>query len=68
MSKKNIILKSIINDKNKKFSDYTMKDKFNMVGKKIPEFNLPNSRGETVAVENFQGNNNVVVIVLRRSR
>ena len=42
-----------------------MKDKFNLVGTKIPEFSLPNSRGETVNVKDFEGNKNVVVVLLR---
>jgi peroxiredoxin len=42
-----------------------MKDKFKMVGTKIPQFSLPNSRGETVDIRGFQGNKNVVVVLLR---
>ena len=42
-----------------------MKDKFEMVGKEIPNFNLPNSRGETVSIRDFAGKKNVVVILLR---
>jgi peroxiredoxin len=36
-----------------------------MVGEKIPEFSLPNSRGETVNIRDFEGKKNVVVILLR---
>ena len=42
-----------------------MKDKFQMVGNKIPEFELPNSRGETINIKDFEGKKNVVVILLR---
>jgi peroxiredoxin len=42
-----------------------MKDKFNMVGTKIPEFSLPNSRGETVGIKDFEGKKNVVVVLFR---
>lgn len=41
------------------------KDKFQMVGTKIPEFSLPNSRGETVNIKDFEGKKNVVVVLLR---
>ena len=42
-----------------------MKDKFQMVNTTIPSFALPNSRGQTVNIEEFQGENNVVVVLLR---
>lgn len=42
-----------------------MNDKFHMVGTKIPEFSLPNSRGETVNIRDFEGKKNVVIILLR---
>ncbi len=42
-----------------------MKDKFDMVGKKIPEFSLPNSRDETVNIQDYLGKKNVIVILLR---
>lgn len=42
-----------------------MKDKFDTVGEKIPEFELPNSKGETVNIRAFEGKKNVVVILLR---
>jgi peroxiredoxin len=42
-----------------------MKDKFNLVGTKIKEFSLPNSRGETVNIRHFEGKKNVVVILFR---
>ena len=41
-----------------------MKDKFHLVGTKIPEFRLPNSRGETKSISDFLGKN-VVIILLR---
>lgn len=41
-----------------------MKDKYDMVGNKIQEFSLPNSRGECVNIRDLQGKN-VVVILLR---
>jgi peroxiredoxin len=36
-----------------------------MVGTKIPEFSLANSRGETVNIRDFEGKKNVVVVLLR---
>jgi len=42
-----------------------MKDKFKMVGERVPEFSLPNSRGETVNIRDFEGKQNVVVVLLR---
>jgi len=41
-----------------------LKDKFHLVGTKMPEFSLPNSRGETKSIKDFLGKN-VVVILLR---
>ncbi|MFO7797973.1 MAG: hypothetical protein ACQERB_13795 [Promethearchaeati archaeon] len=41
-----------------------MKDKFEMVGSKIQEFSLSNSRGEETNIRDLQGKN-VVVILLR---
>lgn len=43
-----------------------MKDKFNLVGTKIKQFKLPNSRGETNSIRDFLGQN--VVIILFRSK
>jgi hypothetical protein len=43
-----------------------MKDKFNLVGTKIKQFALSNSRGETNSIQNFLGLS--VVIVLFRSK
>ena len=43
-----------------------MKDKFNLVGTKIIEFKISNSRGETKNVRELQGQN--VVLVLFRSK
>ena len=42
-----------------------MKDKFNMVGKKIKSFSLPNSLEETTNIDEYAGKKNVVVILLR---
>ncbi|WXG42959.1 MAG: hypothetical protein WED04_02615 [Promethearchaeati archaeon SRVP18_Atabeyarchaeia-1] len=42
-----------------------MNDKFHMVGTRIPEFSLPNSRGENVNIRDFEGKKNVVIILLR---
>ncbi len=38
-----------------------MKDKFNMIGKHIKEFSLPNSRGETVNIKEVLGRKNIVI-------
>lgn len=43
-----------------------MKDKFKFVGKKINNFSLPNSRGETISIGDFKGTK-IVLIVLFRS-
>ena len=42
-----------------------MKDKFEIVGTRISEFSLSNSRGETVNIRDFEGKQNVVVVLLR---
>ncbi len=42
-----------------------MKDKFEMIGTKIQEFNLPNSQGQTVNIRELEGKN--VVLILFRS-
>lgn len=42
-----------------------MKDKFNLVGTKIKEFSLPNSRNETNNIREFEGNKNVVIVLFR---
>ena len=39
-----------------------MKDKFQLVGTKIQEFKLPNSRGETLNIRDLEGKNVVVVL------
>ena len=41
-----------------------MKDKYDMVGKKIEEFSLPNSRGEKTSINEFIGKN-IIVALLR---
>ena len=42
-----------------------IKDKFNLIGKKIPEFSLPNSRGETISISDLQGEKNVLIVLFR---
>jgi peroxiredoxin Q/BCP len=42
-----------------------MKDKFNMVGTQIPEFTLPNTRGNRINIREFYEKKNVVIILLR---
>ena len=42
-----------------------MKDKFNLVGTKINEFSLPNSRNETTSISEFEGNKNVLIVLFR---
>ena len=39
-----------------------MKDKFDVVGTKIQDFSLPNSRGETVGMQDLVGKNIVLVL------
>jgi peroxiredoxin len=43
----------------------SMKDKYNMVGKKIQEFTLPNSGGDQKNIRDFQGK--YVLLILLRS-
>lgn len=38
-----------------------MKDKFNMLGKAIEEFSLPNSRGETLNIKEVLGRKNILI-------
>ena len=42
-----------------------IKDKFQLVGTKITEFELPNSRGNTVNIRKFENNKNVILILFR---
>jgi peroxiredoxin len=42
-----------------------LKDKFELVGTKIQEFSLPNSRGETVNIRDLEGKKKVVVVLFR---
>jgi len=42
-----------------------MKDKFEMVGKAIEEFSLPNSRGETITIKEFLGRKNILISLRR---
>jgi peroxiredoxin len=42
-----------------------MKDKFKLVGTKISEFSLPNSRGETINIRSLENKKNVVIILFR---
>ncbi|NVM30235.1 MAG: redoxin domain-containing protein [Candidatus Helarchaeota archaeon] len=41
-----------------------MKDKFKMVGTEIPEFSLPNSRGDRINIREFKGKN-IIIVLLR---
>jgi len=38
-----------------------MRDKFNMLGKTIEAFSLPNSRGETVDIKEILGIKNILI-------
>lgn len=38
-----------------------MKDKFNLVGKTIEEFSLPNSRGKRVNIREVLGRKNILI-------
>jgi len=42
-----------------------MKDKFNLVGTKIEEFELPNSRGETINIRDLETKKNVILVLFR---
>jgi len=42
-----------------------MKDKFQLVGTKIPEYKLPNSRGETVNIRDLENKKNVIIVLFR---
>lgn len=42
-----------------------MKDKFNLVGTKIEEFELPNSRGETIKIRDLENKKNVILVLFR---
>ena len=42
-----------------------MKDKFNLIGTKIPEFSLPNSRGETVSISDLEGKKFILIVLFR---
>ena len=42
-----------------------MKDKFNLTGTKILDFELPNTSNEKVSIADLQGEKNVVVVLLR---
>lgn len=42
-----------------------IKDKFQLVGTKIAEFELPNSRGETINIREFENKKNVIIILFR---
>ncbi|MBD3254964.1 MAG: hypothetical protein GF383_07710 [Candidatus Lokiarchaeota archaeon] len=41
------------------------KDKFDLVGTKIKEFELPNSAGKTVNIRELEGEKNVILILFR---
>jgi peroxiredoxin len=42
-----------------------MKDKFNLVGTKVEEFELPNSRGETMNIRDLENKKNVILVLFR---
>ncbi|MHA1148481.1 MAG: hypothetical protein ACTSR8_09560 [Promethearchaeota archaeon] len=42
-----------------------IKDKFDLVGTKIKEFNLPNSRGERMGIRDLEGKYNVIIVLFR---
>lgn len=42
-----------------------MKDKFNLVGTKIQNFELPNSRGETINIRDLENKKNVILVLFR---
>jgi peroxiredoxin len=44
-----------------------MKDKFGMKEQKVPEFSLPNSRGETTNIRTFEQKKNVLIALLRKA-
>ena len=39
-----------------------MKDKFNMIGEKIPEFSLPSSRDGELNIRELEGKNVIIVL------
>jgi peroxiredoxin len=42
-----------------------MKDKFKLVGSKIKEFELPNSRGEKINIKDLENRKNVILVLFR---
>jgi peroxiredoxin len=42
-----------------------IKDKFQLVGSKIQEFELPNSRGEVVNIKELENKKNVIIVLFR---
>lgn len=52
-------------DHNLKYKVITIKDKFKLVGTKIPEFELPNSRGNNHNIRDFENDKNVIVVLFR---
>ena len=42
-----------------------IKDKFQLVGTRIEEFELPNSKGETVNIRDLEDKNNVIIVLFR---
>ncbi len=44
---------------------FKMKDKFKLVGTKIPEFTLPNTHGDHINIHRFYGKKNVAIFLLR---
>ena len=42
-----------------------IKDKFRLVGSKIQEFELPNSRGNTVNIRDLENKKNTIIVLFR---
>ncbi|MFX1375789.1 MAG: hypothetical protein ACFFA0_08260 [Promethearchaeota archaeon] len=42
-----------------------MKDKYNLVGTKINDFKISNTRGETKSIRDFEGKANVLLVLFR---
>jgi peroxiredoxin len=42
-----------------------IKDKFRLVGSKIQEFELPNSKGNTVNIRDLENKKNIIIVLFR---
>jgi len=42
-----------------------MKDIYNWVGKKVPDFELQNTWGDRVNIRNYEGKSNVIIVLIR---